>query len=128
MWEKPLLMKQLDGNARPACKSRRTYMTTLQNATLAIYLVLRPCPHDTFPNWARSIAPSSRPVARVHTGATGTLVPDPRDPLSTWNEWARSIAIGCALSNLSCGRSSRRYLSANQPLLAHAFLIYFFPF
>ena len=70
---------------------------------------LRPCPHDTFPNWARSIAPSSRPVARVHTGATGTLVPDPRDHLSTWNEWARSIAIGCALSNLSCGRSSGRY-------------------
>ena len=70
---------------------------------------IRPCPHDTFPNWARSIAPSSRPVARVHTGATGTLVPDPRDHLSTWNEWARSIAIGCALSNLSCGRSSGRY-------------------
>ena len=70
---------------------------------------LRPCPHDTFPNWARSIAPSSRPVARVHTGVTGTLVPDPRDHLSTWNEWARSIAIGCALSNLSCGRSSGRY-------------------
>ena len=70
---------------------------------------LRPCPHDTFPNWARSIAPSPRPVARVHTGATGTLVPDPRDHLSTWNEWARSIAIGCALSNLSCGRSSGRY-------------------
>ena len=70
---------------------------------------LRPCPHDTFPNWARSIAPSSRPVARVHTGATGTLIPDPRDHLSTWNEWARSIAIGCALSNLSCGCSSGRY-------------------
>ena len=70
-------------------------------------LPIRPCPHDTFPNWAR--APSSRPVARVHTGATGTLVPDPRDHLSTWNEWARSIAIGCALSNLSCGRSSERY-------------------
>ena len=70
---------------------------------------LRPCPHDTFPNWARSIAPSSRPVARVHTGATGTLVPDPRDHLSTWNEWARPIAIGCALSNLSCGRSRGRY-------------------
>ena len=70
---------------------------------------LRPCPHDTFPNWARSIAPSPRPVARVHTGATGTLVPDPRDHLSTWNDWARSIAIGCALSNLSCGRSSGRY-------------------
>ena len=70
---------------------------------------LRPCPHETFPNWALSIAPSSRPVARVHTGATGTLIPDPRDHLSTWNEWARSIAIGCALSNLSCGRSSGRY-------------------
>ena len=68
-----------------------------------------PCPHDTFPNWARSIAPSPLPVARVHTGETGTLVPDPRDHLSTWNEWARSIAIGCALSNLSCGRSSGRY-------------------
>ena len=51
--------------------------------------------HTTlFPNWARSIATSSRPVARVHTGATGTLVPDPRDHLSTWNEWARSITIG----------------------------------
>ena len=78
--------------------------------TLSVRIhTLRPCPHDTFPNWARSIAPSSRPVARVHTGATGTLVPDPRDHLSTWNEWARSIAIGCALSNLSCGRSSGRY-------------------
>ena len=72
-------------------------------------LSVRPCPHDTFPNWARSIAPSSRPVARVHTGATGTLVPDPRDHLATWNEWARSIAIGCALSNPSYGRSSGRY-------------------
>ena len=39
---------------------------------------IMPCPHDTFPNWARSIATSSRPVARVHTGAIGTLVPDPR--------------------------------------------------
>ena len=78
------------------------------NLFTGFYLV-RPCPHDTFPNWARSIAPSSRPVARVHTGATGTLVPDPRDHLSTWNEWARSIAIGCALSNLSCGRSSGCY-------------------
>ena len=69
---------------------------------------LRPCPHDTFPNWARSIATSSRPVARVHTGANGTLVPDPRDHLSTWNDWARSIAIGRAQSSLSCGRSSGR--------------------
>ena len=54
----------------------------------------------------------SRPVRAqlpVHTGATGTLLPDPRDHLSTWNEWARSIAIGCALSNISCGRSSGRY-------------------
>ena len=58
---------------------------------------------------ARSIATSSRPVARVHTGAIGTLVPDPRDHLSTWNEWARSIAIGCAQSSLSCGCSSGRY-------------------
>ena len=49
----------------------------------------------------------SRPVARVHTGAIGTLVP--RDHLSTWNEWAWSIAIGCAQSSLSCGRSSGRY-------------------
>ena len=60
---------------------------------------LRPCPRDTFPH----------PVARVHTGATGTLVPDPRDHPSTWNERARSIAIGCTLSNMSCGRSSGRY-------------------
>ena len=67
---------------------------------------LRPCPHDTFPNRARSIATSSRPVARVHTGATGTLVPVSRDHLATWNERARSIAIGCALSPLSCGRST----------------------
>ena len=70
---------------------------------------LRPCPHDTFPNWARSIATSSRPVARVHTGAIGTLVPDPRDHLSTWNEWARAIAIGRAQSSLSGGCSSGRY-------------------
>ena len=69
---------------------------------------LRPCPHDTFPNRARSIATSSRPVARVHTGATGTLVPVSRDHLATWNERARSIAIGCALSPLSCGRSTGR--------------------
>ena len=63
----------------------------------------RPCPHDTFPNWARSIVPSS------HGGNWNMLVPDPRDHLSTWNEWARSIAIGCAQSSLSCGRSSGRY-------------------
>ena len=69
---------------------------------------LRPCPHDTFPNRARSIATSSRPVARVHTGATGTHVPVSRDHLATWNERARSIAIGCALSTLSCGRSTGR--------------------
>ena len=50
----------------------------------------------------------SRPV-RAHTRATGTLVPVSRDHLATWNEWARSIAIGCALSTLSCGRSSGRY-------------------
>ena len=50
----------------------------------------------------------SRPVARVHTGATGTLVPVSRDHLATWNERARSIAIGCALSPLSCGRSTGR--------------------
>ena len=53
---------------------------------------VRPCPHDTFPNRARSIATSSRPVARVHTGATGTLVPVSRDHLATWNERARSVA------------------------------------
>ena len=52
---------------------------------------LRPCPHDTFPNRARSITTSSRPVARVHTGATGTLVPVSRDHLATWNERARSV-------------------------------------
>ena len=69
---------------------------------------LRPCPHDTFPNRARSIATSSRPVARVHTRATGTLVPVSRDHLATWNERARSIAIGCALSTLSCGHSTGR--------------------
>ena len=69
---------------------------------------IRPCPHDTFANRARSIATSSRPVARVHTGATGTLVPVSRDHLATWNERARSIAIGCALSTLSCGRSTGR--------------------
>ena len=71
-----------------------------------LYTRLRPCPHDTFPNRARSISTSSRPVARVHTGATGTLVPVSRDHLATWNERARSIAIGCALS---CGCSSGCY-------------------
>ena len=53
--------------------------------------------HDTFRNLARSIAPGSRPVARVHTGATGTLNPVSRDHLATWNERrdrSRSIAIG----------------------------------
>ena len=53
---------------------------------------VRSCPNDTFPNRARSIATSSRPVARVHTGATGTLVPVSRDHLATWNERARSVA------------------------------------
>ena len=72
------------------------------------HYVLGPCPHDTFPNRARSIATSSRPVARVHTGATGTFVLVSRDHLATWNERARSIAIGCALSTLSCGRSTER--------------------
>ena len=76
--------------------------------------------HDTFRNLARSIAPGSRPVARVHTGATGTLVPVSRDHLATWNERARSVAIG--------RDRSRPVVSANQPMLAHAFLIYFFPF
>ena len=65
---------------------------------------LRPCPRDTFPNWARSIATSSHPVARVHTGATGTLVPFSRDHLATWNERAP-----CATDRaLSCGRSTGR--------------------
>ena len=53
---------------------------------------LRPCPHDTFPNRPRSIANGSRPVARVHTGETGTLIPVSRDQLATWNERARSVA------------------------------------
>ena len=66
------------------------------------------CPHDTFPNRARSITPGSRPVARVHTGATGTLVPVSRDHVATWNERARSIAIDRALSSMSCGRSTGR--------------------
>ena len=63
---------------------------SLDLSTMEKYL--GPCPHDTFPNRARSIATSSRPVARVHTGATGTLVPVSRDHLATWNERARSIA------------------------------------
>ena len=92
--------------------------------------------HDTFRNLARSIAPGSRPVARVHTGATGTLIPVSRDHLATWNERARSVAIGrdrsrsvapCRLCRVDA-RPGASDLSANQPLLAHAFLIYFFPF
>ena len=35
---------------------------------------LRPCPHDTFAN-------GSHPVARVHAGETGMLVPVSRDHL-----------------------------------------------
>ena len=83
------------------------YLLQLSSCLLLVArCLLRPCPHDTFPNRARSIATSSRPVARVHTGATGTLVPVSRDHLATWNERARSIAIGCAPSTLSCGRST----------------------
>ena len=87
--------------------------TTLRPCSQGICFpcILRPCPHDTFPNWARSIATSSRPVSRVHTGATETLVPD---HLLTWNDWARSIAIGRAQSTLSCGRSCGRWGSARQ--------------
>ena len=48
------------------------------------------------------------PVARVRTGETGTLIPVSRDYLATWNERARSIAIGRALSTLSYGRSTGR--------------------
>ena len=33
----------------------------------------------------------SRPVARVHTGETGTLVPVSRNHLSIWNEQARTV-------------------------------------
>ena len=95
--------------ARVKCGAKRYKNTKLSSiympVTAAWYIYLGHVHTTLF----RSIAPSSRPVARVHTGATGTLVPDPRDHLSTWNEWARSIAIGCALSNLSCGRSSGRY-------------------
>ena len=79
---------------------------------------LRPCPHDTFPN-------CSRPVALVHTGATGTLFPVSRDYLATWNEPARSIAIGRALSTLSCGRSPGRYGPVSKS--ADTFLNDFFP-
>ena len=92
----------------------RLHMEGLRMASVAYGLggwqvYVRPSPHETFPNRARSIANGSRPVARVHTGATGTLVPVSRDHLATWNERARSIAIGRALSSLSCGRSSGRY-------------------
>ena len=52
---------------------------------------LRPCPHDTFPKRSRSIANGSRPVARVHTGDTGTLVPVSRNHLSTRNKRARTV-------------------------------------
>ena len=91
-------LKKLDASGN-IHKWLTTYLT---NRTQRV----RPCPHDTFPNRVRSIASSSRSVARVHTGATGTLVPISRDHLATWNERARSIAIGCALSTLSCGRST----------------------
>ena len=55
------------------------------------FRTLRPCPHDTFPNRSRSIANGSRPVARVHTGETGTLVPVSRDHLATRDERARTF-------------------------------------
>ena len=47
---------------------------------------LRPCPHDTFATRSWSIANDSRPVARVHTGDTGTLVPVSRDHLASRNQ------------------------------------------
>ena len=86
------------------------------------------CPHDTFPNWARSIATSSRPVVRVHTGATGTLVPDPRDHLSTWIEWVRSSrSVAPSRVCRVDARVGARVRSPNHPLLLHASLTHFFP-
>ena len=55
------------------------YVWRLTRAATSHVVTLWPCPHDTFPTRARSIATSSRPVPRVHTGATGTLVPVSRD-------------------------------------------------
>ena len=81
---------------------------------------LRPCPHDTFPNRLRSITNGSRPVSRVHTGETGTLVSVSRDHLTTRNKRARIVRDR---STFSCGRST---CSRNQQLLSHASLTYFF--
>ena len=62
----------------------------------------RPC--DT----GRDIATSSRPVARVHTGATGTLVPVSRDHLATWNERARLSVAPCQLCRVDRPGASAR--------------------
>ena len=85
---------------------------------------LRLCPHDTFPNRVRSIATSSRPVARVHTGATRTLVPVSRDHLATWNERARSVTP-CRVRRVDA-QVGARVRSLNHLLLSHASLTHFF--
>ena len=56
--------------------------TMVLRATLHQSCRTWPCPHDTFPNRSRSIANGSRPVARVHTGETGTSVPVSPEPTS----------------------------------------------
>ena len=61
----------------------------------------------------------SRPVARVHTGAIGTLVPDPRDHLATWNE----RAIDRTQPTLSCGRSSGGYRHVSNSAAVSACLL-----
>ena len=93
-----------------------------KNTTISGLLTLRPCPHDTFPNQARSITPGS--------------------PVSTWEQPERSFrflettsrhgTIGRSVSPCRLCRVNARPgasdLSATQPLLARAFLVYFFPF
>ena len=94
---------------------------------------LRPCPRDTFPNWARSIAPSSRPVrAQLPVSTRGKLERSFRILETTsrhgtsGRDRSRSVAP-CQIYRVDA-RVGATDLSANQPLLAHAFLIYFFPF
>ena len=92
---------------------------------------VRPCPHDTFPNRARSIANGSRPVARVHTGETGTLVPVSSFRFlkttlrhgTSGRERSRSVAP-CRVCRVDA-RVGARVRSPNHPLLSHASLTYF---
>ena len=68
-------------------------------------------PHDIFPNRARLIANGSRPVARVHTGATGMLVPVSRDHLATWNEHDRSRPLEFVIWTLEWALGSTRQIT-----------------